>query len=340
MWKVAITGAGYIGILHAKILRRAFKNVKISAVVDSVKEKGEKLADEAGAPFYRDFGEMLEKSETDVVAVCTPTYLHADMVRRAAGSKKHIFCEKPLALTVKDADAMIEAVEKRRVYAIAAHVLRFWPVYVRGKQIVEKGGLGRPVQGYCERLLTFPSYTEKAWNRKEALSGGVALDVQIHDLDYLSWLFGRPMNVVSTGIRKNDFGGFKHIVSNVTFKNGVVGTVQAGWGFPAEFPFTMGFRILCEKGAVEWSFRAGKLLEERGQQALLRVYARDGSVRDEQTDSTDPFELQWRYFLDCLEKGRKISNASFEDGRNALALALATIDSANRNRPVKLDGRL
>jgi predicted dehydrogenase len=340
MWKVAIAGAGYIGNLHAKILREEFKNVNITAVADSVKRKGEALASEVGAKFYPDFDEMLDKSETDIVAICTPTHLHAQMVRKTAERKKHVFCEKPLAMTVKEAESMIGAVKKHRVRAITAHVLRFWPVYVRGKEIVEQGELGKPIHGYCERLLTFPSYTEKAWNKKEALSGGVALDVQIHDLDYLAWLFGKPVSVSSTGIRKNNYGGWEHIVSNVVFEKEVMGTVQAGWGFPADFPFTMGFRILCEKGTVEWSFRAGKLLEKRGGQARLRVYERNGSIRDEQTDATDPFVLQWRYFLDCLDKGKKVANASFEDGRYALALALATVDSASRNRQVKLNGRL
>ncbi len=138
MWKVAITGAGYIGVLHAKTLQRGFKNVKISAVVDSVREKGERLADETGAPFYRDFEEMLDKSDTDVVAVCTPTYLHADMVRRAAERKKHIFCEKPLAMTVKEANSMIEAVKRRGVRAITAHELAHLlePQWVRAVRVV------------------------------------------------------------------------------------------------------------------------------------------------------------------------------------------------------------
>ena len=103
-----------------------------------------------------------------------------------------------------------------------------------------------------------PTYTEKAWNAVEKNGGGVALDVQIHDIDFLSWVMGEATEVESTGIYEERIGGWAHISTVLRYKNGSSALVQAGWRFPEDFPFTMGFRFLCEKGVIEWSFRAGK----------------------------------------------------------------------------------
>jgi predicted dehydrogenase len=336
MIRIAVVGAGYIGRLHAVILHREFSKASVVAVVDKEEEKGRKLASDVDAVYYSDFDQMLEREECSVVAICTPTLLHADMVLQSAESGKSIFCEKPLAPTGNDVLRMIAAIKKHKVTAMAGHVLRFWPVYVKTKEMISSGILGKPRHCYCERLLTIPAYTEDEWNRDPDL-GGVAFDVQIHDLDFMLWLFGKPLRVVSNGVYDEHFGGWLHIQSSIEFENNIVGSAQAGWGFPTQFPFTMGFRIVCENGTIEWSFRAGKLLEERSTDAGLVVYEKSGSAYRVDVDNTDAFLLEWRYFLDCIENKKSIDNATFEDGKNAVELARATMKSASENIPVELD---
>jgi predicted dehydrogenase len=235
--------------------------------------------------------------------------------------------------SLKEADSMIEVTEKHGVRAFCGHVLRFWPVYVRAREIIQEGKLGKALVAYCERLLTMPTYTENAWNRSEKYGGGVALDVQIHDLDYVAWLMGRPEEVSSAGLYDPDRGGWSHITTQVKFTSGTHAFVQAGWRFPESFPFTMGFRIVCERGAVEWSFRAGKLLEQRDSESSLVVYMDDGGARREAIDKTDAFHLEWKYFIERAEAGASIEKSTFMDGRNALHLALTTMESAKQGRP-------
>ena len=177
MKKVAIAGAGYIGKLHSEILNGKIKDACVTCVTDKVEKKGRYLADKTGAVYYSDFDTMLSKGDFDVAAICTPTFLHAGMVEKAAYSKKDIFCEKPLALSLVDADRMIAAVKKNNVNAMAGHVLRFWPVYVKVKKMVKDRDLGKPHHIYCERLVAFPDWAESDWNKKEGLGGGGALDV-------------------------------------------------------------------------------------------------------------------------------------------------------------------
>jgi predicted dehydrogenase len=335
MIHVGIVGAGYIGELHANIIHDRLENAQVVAVVDMVRDKGENLAHRLNTSYHPDLDSLLKMSELDVVAVCAPTSFHADIVVKAAREKKHIFCEKPLALSLDEADAMIQAVHANNVKAMCGHVLRFWPAYVKARELVLSGELGNPVFGYCERLLTIPDYTEGSWNRDENQGGGVAFDVQIHDLDYLSWVFDRPVTVRSSGMRRADYGGWLHIGTELEFANGGMGMVQAGWGFPKPFPFTAGFRIVCEGGVVEWSFRAGKLLEERQSESSLVVYNDDQS-REVPFETRDAFLIEWEYFLHCLESDKKITNATLEDGKNAIHLALSTMKSASTGKTVEI----
>jgi predicted dehydrogenase len=332
---IGLVGAGYIGRLHAIVIHKNFSDAKVVKVFDAVERKGRQLADQVGASYCANLEGVMDDPGVNAVAICTPTYLHAEMVALAAQKGKDIFCEKPLALSVQEADGMIGVTEERGVKAFCGHVLRFWPVYVRARHVVQDGALGKPLFVYCERLLTMPTYTEKAWNQSEGRGGGVALDVQIHDLDFVAWLLGTPTEVNSVGLRDESRGGWVHIATQLKFESGSRALVQAGWRFPETFPFTMGFRIVCEKGVIEWSFRAGQLLEQRDSESPLVVYNERGEPRREVIDKTDAFLLEWRYFLDCLRNDKPVSESTFRDGKKALALALATMDSARDGRPVR-----
>lgn len=336
MIRIAIVGTGYIGKLHAQVIGSRMKNGIVVAVTDSVSQKGKAFADEIGAAFHKDIETLLDAEQVDVLAICTPTDSHARYLKAAVARGKHVFCEKPLALTLEEADRMRESVRKAGVKAMCGHVLRFWPVYVKAREIVESGELGKPLHGFCERLLALPDWQEKRWHISQKDGAAAAFDVQIHDLDYLTWLFGKPLKVQSHGLFDKAHGGWMHMNSRVDFARGQAGHVQASWGFPAQYPFTMTIRVLCEGGALEWNFKAGQLLETRDVEAPLMVYSNRSSYRVEGIDQTDPFVLQWRYFLECIEKDRQIGRATLDDGRTALSLALASIESAREGIDVTL----
>jgi UDP-N-acetylglucosamine 3-dehydrogenase len=339
MIEIALVGAGYIGRIHAQIIGSLGDTARVVAVTDRIGKKGKALSDEIGAAFYPNLETLLANVEVDAVAVASPTESHEAYVTLAARRGKHVFCEKPLAQSLDEADRMIEAVRNNGVGAMAGHVLRFWPVYVRTREIIASGEIGNPMHGYCERLLALPDWQEGGWHLRQKDGRAAAFDVQIHDLDYLTWLFGRPLKVQSGGLYDADRGGWMHMNTRVDYEGGRTGYVQAGWGFPKGYPFTMTIRILCEGGTVEWNFKAGQLLETRDREAPLVVYKNDGSFSEERVDRGDPFLLEWRYFFDCISEGRKIERATFEEGRTALKLALASIESACKgSRVIRLEG--
>jgi len=337
MKRIGIVGAGFIGDIHAKAYKR-IKNARVVAVVDSNEEKGKKITKDFGANFYSDFEKFLEKEEVDVVDICTPTYMHKHMVIRAARAKNNIFCEKPIALTLEDANEIIKEVKENKVKAMVGHVLRFWPEYIKAKKIIKSKELGEILNIFCERIMVSPDWHYKNWGLSEELSKGrgAAVDVQIHDIDYLLWILGMPTHIKSEGLNKPELGGWAHIVSNFKFEDSKFATVEAGWAFRGAFPFTMVLRILCEKGTVEWIFRAGKNIKEEEQKLPLIVYKADGSIYKPKVESEDPYFLELKYFIDCLEEDKNIDISTVEDGQKALKVALATIKSASENRVIKL----
>jgi predicted dehydrogenase len=335
MVKIGIIGAGFMGSIHLNAFKQ-IENAQVVAIVDSVEERGKELAKEAGANHYSDLGRLLKKEDVDAVTVCTPTYLHADIVKEAAAAGKHILCEKPLALSLEEAKMMLKVVKRNKVKAMVGHVLRFWPEYIEAKRIAESGELGKALHAFCERLCVTPAWPWKGWMVDEKYSKGAPVDMHIHDLDYLIWLFGEPKLVKSQGVYSKKLNSYMHIGTTVEFKSGQCGLAEAGYGFKGKFPFTMVLRILCEEGCIDWTYRMGETLEERGQEFALTVYKADGSIYIPEYEKADPYYRECNYFIDCIENGKEIDMATFEQGYTALNLALATLESTKKGTAVTL----
>lgn len=335
MVRVALIGTGFIGDVHANSYA-SIENAELAAIVSTTEDKGKAFAQRFGARYYPNLQEALKNEKIDAIDICTPTKFHPDMAVEAAESGLNILCEKPIALTLKDADRMINAVERKNVKAMAAHTMRFWPEYVKAKEIIDSGVVGEPLHAFCTRLAAAPDWHKNGWGLREDLGGGASVDLHIHDLDYLIWLFGKPKLVNAVGVRIDSLGGVSHITTNVSFKNGKSALAEGGWAFSSSFPFTMALRILCEKGTVEWTFRAGKNIEDRSRKTSLLVYRDDGSTDEPDVPEGDGYQLQCKYFVDCIENGQAMTRATLQDGRNALELALAATKSANENKTVEI----
>ena len=325
MLKIAIIGAGFIGKIHAESFN-SIKGAKITSIVDISEKAGKELAKELKADYFSDIDNLLARSAIDGFIVAVPQFLHYEVVKKIVGYGKPILCEKPLALNLEEADKMIDLVERKNIIAMTGHVIRFFPEYIRAREIVKSGSLGEPLFCYAERLSSPPDWAE--WRFDEKSSGGAALDLHIHDLDFLIWLFGKPDSIRSQAVFNQDHGGIVHISSMVKFDGNRSGLAQGGWDFPGSFPFTAGFKILCKDGVIEWGFKAGKNIEQRDNKSNFLVYRSDGKVLKQEVDETDSFVLEDRYFIDCIKNNKKPEIATFRDGRDILELALASIRSA------------
>jgi UDP-N-acetylglucosamine 3-dehydrogenase len=144
MVKFALVGAGFIAQSHASAIKQ-IKGSRIVAVADNIEEKGRKFALDCDSKYYKSIDLLLKDDEIDCVDICVPTFLHEEMVLKAAAAGKNILCEKPLALSVKEADNMIKAVKDNGVRAMVGHALRFWPEYAKIKEHIDSGVLGKPL---------------------------------------------------------------------------------------------------------------------------------------------------------------------------------------------------
>ena len=335
MTKVVLLGAGYCANVHMTAYTQ-IKDVEIVGIVDEVVDKAKTMAEKIGANYYTDFDEALNKEDCNLVDICIPIYKHAEFAIKAAKAGKNIFIEKPVTLSLEEANDIIKAVEENKVKAMVGHCVRFWPEYIKAREIAHSGELGKILYAYSERHLSFPTWPEKEWAFNEEYSGGAAVDLHCHDLDYLNWIFGKPSVVMAQGVYNASFGGFIQMATTVGYENGMTGLAQGGWAYHGKFPFTVVVRILCEKGTIDWMLRAGTNIEERGSSSALVVYKEDGSIVKPEIEDVDPYLAECRYLTDCIENDKSVERSTLVDAREAVKTCLAARESAKRKIVVNL----
>jgi len=196
MLKVGIIGAGGIGSAHANCYKDI--DAKVVAIADIMPERAKRLADQFKADFYDNGDEIIRRKDVDVIDICVPTYLHSEFVIKAASAKKHVLCEKPMALTYEEGLRMIDAADKNGVKFMIAHVLRFFPEYIKAREVINSGSIGLPKMVRTYRGGPNPAIVRE-WYGYHGKSGGSIQDSLIHDIDFLAWSFGQVKEVYAKG---------------------------------------------------------------------------------------------------------------------------------------------
>lgn len=242
MLKTAIVGCGFMGRMHANVYR-ALPDADLVAVVDHRPERYE----EFGVDGYATLQELFDHCDVDAVDICLPTHLHKDATLAATHAGKHVFCEKPMALDLAQADEMINACESAGVRLMIGHCIRFWPEYAYLKDLVERSVFGNLRSINLTRYGEYPHWSSENWLGDESKSGGGALDMHIHDTDFALYLLGKPDSVYSRGTV--DGRGVSQIFTTMTFGDAVA-HLEGGWNLPVHTPFKMAFRAIFDRGAA------------------------------------------------------------------------------------------
>jgi len=219
MIKIGIIGCGFMGKTYANSYK-TLQDVKVVGVYNVRPNKAKEIADLTGARIFGNADELINNKEIDGISICLPTYSHKEFVIKSAQARKHIFCEKPFALTVKDAEEIIRETKKVKVKLMIGMVLRFWPEYIKFKRIVDSKKFGKLKVLKCTRISAPPIYGWDNWYFDPNRSGSAALDLHIHDVDYIYYLLGKPKSVYSLG--KNDKKGWQHICSAYRYRDTIV----------------------------------------------------------------------------------------------------------------------
>lgn len=333
--RIAVVGAGFMGGTHARAYH-AMDGVEIAAIVASTPKRAEPLANDLGTTWTDDYASVLADETIDAVDICVPTPGHRAATEAALAAGKHVLLEKPLALTKADAEAIVAAAEASGRLVMIAHVLRFWPEYVELKRIVDSGELGAPVSVNAVRRQPEPDWTDGG--PRGHLTGGSLHDMMIHDFDAANWVLGKPESVSATGTFNPANEAIDQGQALVRYGEGRSATIDGGSMMPESYPFTSRFEVLCERGAVEYHFRAGGRSFEAGEPTnVLTVYRNEGDPEVIDVEQSDPFANECAYFIECVRAGEQPERSMPETGMDAMLVSLAALASIERSEPVAID---
>lgn len=337
--RVAIAGLGYIGRVHLRSLL-AIPEVRVVAVASLDTGDARATAEAAGAAFYADLDALLAEPDVDAVSITLPTRMHHEAALKSIAAGKHTFIEKPLAIDAYQAREVVEAATGSGLTVRVGHVVRHWPAYVALVSLVRSGALGKPVTANAQRLSTRPLWS--GWLSEPSQSGGAVHDFHIHDLDVLNWLFGTPTAVRATG-RRGTTGGWDDVVSVVQYAPPYhdVHAVAVGTQLlPDSYPFTIGLRVICEKGSVELAQRLGGENIDAGvdTECSVVVYPAGASPYELEVDADDPYQRELESFVLAVRSGNP-SLAGLQDAELAVRTALAAFASLETGASVPIARR-
>lgn len=310
---VAMIGAGRMGRTHAGVLKTV-DGVRIRAVVDSVPMNAQGVADTLGAP-VRDLDAVLDDPTIGAVIVTTPTPTHEDVVRRAAQAGKAIFVEKPLADTLAAAEGVVRAVEEAGVACQVGFQRRFDPAYQEAKRRIEAGELGR-LENF-RAVSRDPSPPPLEFLKT---SGGLLVDMGIHDFDTARFFFGEVTEVAAIGTvlrdeRLHEHGLHDLVLATLRFENGALGTVENA------LHTAYGYEIVADVLGEN-----GKFHLEKRRRSDLEIWNADGVHHDYPASFDDRFhgayEREIVTFAHHVQQGIPVTPDARE-AMESLRLALA-----------------
>ena len=340
---IAVVGCGIISPWHIKSILLN-KDAKLVSVCDNIEKKAKEVARKYGVNWYTDYRKLLKRKDLNIVCLCSPSSLHAEQTVLAAKAGKHVLTEKPIAVTLKDADKMINACKKAKVKLGVIFQRRTDPKCIRIKQALERNELGKLVLAdvYVKYYRGQEYYDSADWRGTWKFDGGGCLmNPGIHLVDLMLWFMG-PVDTV--------FGYAKHIlrkievddtaVAVVKFKNGAMGVIEGATSiYPANIPHR--FEIHGEKGTIMW---------EGEDIVRWDVKDKSGCVKSKLSEirkirsvpiisSTDiGMEGHRKQIFDFIEaiKNDRVPMVTGEEARKSIELVISLYKSNKINKPVKI----
>jgi len=326
--RVAILGAGFMGSTHAAAWRET--PAELVGIVAETEDQAAPLAQQVGARIFPNLAEVLPL--VDVVDVCTPTHLHASMVLQAAAAGKHVICEKPLGRTLDEARDMILACKAAGVRLLVAHVVRFFPEYARAREVAQSGEIGTLGTLRLHRGSYRPKKAAGNWFLDEDKSGGILLDLMIHDFDYARWVAGEVTQVFARKISANHpTAPVDYALAILTHRSGAISHIAGGWAYPPP-AFRTHFEINGSRGSIQHNSDASA--------PLLDLIARPPSNSPDvglpaSPVAESPYTAQIKEFYAALADDRPV-RVTAEDGLAAVQIALAAVESVQTGRAISL----
>jgi len=336
--RFGIIGAGNIAPVHA-IAIASIEGAELVAVADSNPERCQAIAEKHGGTPYTDYHDLLARSDVDVVTICLPHYLHAPITLEAAAAGKHVLCEKPMAISLAQCDAMIAACEKAGVTLGVIFQGRFEPLALQLKTAIDSGELGQLLWVSANTFWhrTDAYYRSGAWRGTWAHEGGgVLINQAIHAIDLLLWLAGAPSRVTAQIRTLNHQIEVEDCaLASLEYENGQLGLIQATTisipGYPERLEFygSQGSAIYHKgQGQLEWHFL------DADKDHTDSSEASSGAARPMDILPTAHI-AQFKDFVRAINENRPPAITG-QDGRLNIELVEAIYRSSQKNAPIAL----
>ncbi len=329
--RVGLIGAGRIGRLHAEHLAYRLKNVELVSVSDVYLEGAKRCAEEFGiGKYFKDYREVIGDEGIDAVVICSSTDTHAEIIEAAARAGKHIFCEKPIALDVERIDSALRAVDDAGVKLQIGFNRRFDPNFRRIKSLIESGKIGDP------HILRITSRDpEPPPIEYVKVSGGIFLDMTIHDFDMARYLFGEVEEIFATGevlvdSRIGESGDIDTALVFLKFKNGAIGSIDNSR--KAVYGYDQRVEVFGSKGAALASnnlYDNVSLIDEAGNHSAKPLHF----FMDRYVES---YLNEMQEFINAIMGDFPVP-VTGTDGKIPVLMGLAAKKSLSEKRPVKLE---
>lgn len=330
--KCAVIGCGGLGKGHIKNLQ-SNPRAELVALCDIDPEQFTKVVStnlgQSDAPaelacyrLYTDAEKLLESESLDFVVIALPTYLHEPYTIMALDKGVHVFCEKPMARTWEGCRNMVDAARRNGRQLMIGQCLRFDAAYRTIKDAYEQNTYGKLLRLELTRYSLPPIWGHNNWFMDFARSGGAAMDLHVHDVDFINWLLGRPDSVRSDAIHVRS--GFDCLSTRYYYKDGPVVTATGDWSLPESYGFHPGYLAVFEQAAITQD-PLGPV-----------VYTGSKEIRPEQLGSGNKYYDEVDHFIDCIESNTASTLMSMESTMQSIEIVTAEMRSADTGDAVPL----
>lgn len=346
MLKVGLAGVGFMSWIHYLAYQKV-RGVQLAAICsrDAKKRAGDwrgiqgnfgppgEQIDVSKMRAYASIDELLGDPEIDVVDNCLPPHLHAEVSIRALQAGKHVFVEKPMALTAAECNKMVAAAKKAGKQILVGHVLPYFPEYAHARKLIDSGKYGKAIGGSFKRVISDPLWLKDFYDPQRV--GGPLIDLHVHDAHFIRLLFGMPTAVFSQGRMRGEVVEYCNTLFQFADPNLVVNATSGVINQQGR-PFTHGYEIHLEKATLHFDFAA---FSDAAELMPLKIVTSTGKVIRPDLGDGDPvrgFESEIKEVVRSIGSAEPSAILSGELARDAIVLCHKQSESVQRGKLVKV----
>jgi predicted dehydrogenase len=326
---IAVIGAGLMGASHAATASLC-EEVRLVGVFAEAAEQARTVAARHGCEAFRSLDDVLGDDRIEAVVIATPTDTHIDVASLALAAGRHALVEKPVTRTLDDALRLRSLARISDLVLGVGHVIRYYPEYRTMRDAIERGEIGTPAVATFGRRCQQPDWAPDHWHTDMSRSGGVAVDMLVHDIDIVRWYFGEPTDVYARVVGSDRYDGLDYALATLTVPDGPICHLHASWAEPEGF--SQSAEVCGPEGMLSYDYRGRDALVYASHANATAVTA----LPPAPPGRHDPLQRQLRDFARAVRGGDPMPG-DIDWAIGSLRIALAMLESSDRRDVVTLE---